>query len=204
MKRQGARLGWMIWFAVTGCSSGPPRLEPPEIDPVGAARKAIEMYDVNHDGVLTGDELDRCPGLKAAMTRGNSQSPVRVTADAIALRLRENRASRIALTSVTCRVTLDRVPLANATIRFVPESFLGTAIKPAGGTTNQDGFAVLAVEGGSLPGVHLGFYRVEISRPGPDGKETIPERYNSQTTLGQEVGPTVPGEQGARFALVSR
>jgi hypothetical protein len=195
------RLGLVVCLAFPGCSSGPGRLEPPKIDPVAAARKAIELYDANHDGVLTADELDQCPGLKAAMTRGDD--PVRVTADAIAARLQEYRASRIALTSVACRVTLDGAPLANATVRFVPESFLGPAIKEAVGITNEDGFTLLSRDGGDLPGVHLGFYRVEISRQA-DGREAIPERYNVRTTLGQEVGPTVPGEQGCRFALVSR
>jgi hypothetical protein len=195
------RLGWALCFALPGCSPGAGRIEPPKIDPVAAARKAIELYDANHDGVLTAEELDQCPGLKAAMIRGDAHDSMRVTVDAIAARLQEYRASRIALTSVTCRVTLDHVPLANATVRFVPESFLGSALKPAMGITNQDGFTVLSHEGSTLPGVHLGFYRVEISRQA-NGTETIPERYNVQTTLGQEVGPTVPGEQGARFALV--
>jgi hypothetical protein len=47
-----------------------------------------------------------------------------------------------------------------------------------------------------LPGVPYGFYRIQVSRKDAEGKETIPARYNSETTLGQEVGPRTPGGRG--------
>jgi hypothetical protein len=39
--------------------------------------------------------------------------------------------------------------------------------------------------------MHLGLYNVRISKI-VGGKETIPSKYNTETTLGQEVANDVP------------
>jgi hypothetical protein len=41
------------------------------------------------------------------------------------------------------------------------------------------------------PGIQVGLYRVKISKM-VGGKETIPRKYNDQTTLGQEAALDVP------------
>jgi hypothetical protein len=107
-------------------------------------------------------------------------------------------------------VTLDGQPLAGAQVLFEPEAFLGDEIKKATGTTNQFGDVapVIAKEDRANPtlpgGVHFGLYKVRISKQA-GGKETIPARYNSETTIGQEVSYDDPGLgfKGITYALKS-
>jgi hypothetical protein len=73
-----------------------------------------------------------------------------------------------------------------------PEKFLGSGVKPASGVTDRDGSAALKAEGQDLPGVQFGFYRVRISKKDGQGRETLPARYNTQTTLGCEIAPDDP------------
>lgn len=95
--------------------------------------------------------------------------------------------SKIGLMSVSCKVTRNGQPLTGAEVQFLPEKFLGDAMKIGKGTTNQNGTATLTVpkEPGSdlPPGVAPGIYRVEITKAG----DNIPARYNSATILGQEI-----------------
>ena len=91
-------------------------------------------------------------------------------------------------------------PLAGAEVKFVPETFLGDDIKTASGKTNQAGMARLSVATTSRadpPGVAFGLYRVEITKPG----DNIPAKYNTETTLGQEVALDAPNIQNIRFDL---
>src|SRR5262249_28677062 len=99
------------------------------------------------------------------------------------------QSSTVAQRSLGCQVLYDGNPLAGAQVTFVPEKFLGPAVKQASGKTDANGQAAIQIEGGADPGVHLGYYRVEVSRKDAAGKETLPARYNTQTTLGQEVAP---------------
>ena len=70
-------------------------------------------------------------------------------------------------------------------MRFVPERFLGGAMKTAVGTTDVHGIARMTTPGGGDVGRGIcpGFYRVEITKD----SEKIPARYNIETTLGQEA-----------------
>ena len=67
-----------------GCQCpGARRVYPPKINP-NAPADAIAMFDKNGDGKLSGDELDKCPGLKAALNRLDPAKTGAVTADMIA------------------------------------------------------------------------------------------------------------------------
>jgi hypothetical protein len=69
---------------------------------------------------------------------------------------------------------------------MVPESFLGSEIQTAAGTTDKTGRAMPSVPAyGSdhRPGVAPGFYRIEITK----ADENIPAKYNTATILGGEV-----------------
>ena len=91
---------------------------------------------------------------------------------------------------VSCRVRNHRKPLVVATVTFVPESFLGGNLLSASGTTGKAGTCVLKeIDGKASIGVSPGFYRVQITKNG----ENIPAKYNTATTLGQEVAPGVEG-----------
>ena len=93
-----------------GCNDG--RVYPPRIDAKKAGRLAMEMFDANKDGKLTGKELDKCPGLKAACTR-SAMAPATVdpagtgvTAEMITERIIAWQASRLGRMSLRCMVTL--------------------------------------------------------------------------------------------------
>jgi hypothetical protein len=95
---------------------------------------------------------------------------------------------------VTGRVTMDGKPLANAAVVFIPENG-----RPAGATTDADGNYVLNfTQGrrGAIPGKNL--IRISTNReaqqdasgkPIPASRETVPARYNTNTSLEFTVEP---------------
>jgi hypothetical protein len=95
---------------------------------------------------------------------------------------------------VSGRVTMDGVPLPNATVVFVPENG-----RPAGANTDQNGNYVLNfAQGrkGAIPGTHT--IRImtmrdadqdENGKPIPGSPETVPPKYNTESTLTFEVEP---------------
>jgi hypothetical protein len=169
----------------SGCSQKSIRISAPEINASSAASSAMQEYDVNRDGKISGAELDRCPALKglAGETGGDA-----VSADTIAGRIGSWQQTKTGRMMVGCVVRHNGQPLAGAVVDFVPEKFLGPKMLPGKGTTDATGGASIstAVNGPlDRPGLPPGFYRVEITKPG----ESIPARYNSETTLGEEITP---------------
>jgi hypothetical protein len=184
----------------TGCNSRPASVRPPTINASQAGKQAIEMYDKNGDGIVAGDELDRVPAFKEALSRLDTNADKGVSADEIAARVNAWKATQLGMTSIRCHVTLDGEPLTGATVTFEPEPFLGDEIKAAVGVTNPFGDAAPTIPKEQRPdpklpgGIHLGLYKVRISKM-VNGKETIPARYNAETTLGQEVSNDDPAVQ---------
>ena len=187
-----------------GCPHTPPRVYGPPYNPSAAGAKAIEMFDQNKDGKLTGDELNGCPGLKAALSKVDPANEG-VTADRITARIQEWQKSKLGRMSVACTVMRNGRPLEGAEVKFVLEKFLGLDDPKwiAAGKSDMNGMVMLTVPTGDPrtdpPGVPPGFYRVEITKPGMN----IPAMYNTATTLGQEVANDNPALQGAgiRFDL---
>jgi hypothetical protein len=185
-------IGWGLAFAgllavSMSCSeTKPPRLRAPMINASSAGAAAIAMFDANKDGKLSGDELDKCPGLKAASAQLDP-SGQGITADQITARINVWHDNRIGRLNVSCTVLHDGEPLEGAEVKFVPEKFLGPKMKVATGKTDQSGVASLSIPTSGQqydpPGVPQGFYRVEITKPGLD----IPAKYNTRTVLGYEV-----------------
>lgn len=198
-------------LAVGSCRYGPSAVPQPGIDPSSAGSLAMEQYDSNGDGSVAGEELEKAPSLRAALARLDSDKDGGVSAEEVAERVKAWKEMRTGLASVRCHVTLDGQPLAGAKVVFEPEPFLGDEIKTASGATNQFGDAAPTVSledrpDPSLPGgVHFGLYRVRITKAA-SGRETIPARYNAQTTLGQEVSYDDPGmmNNNMAFALKSK
>lgn len=95
---------------------------------------------------------------------------------------------------VSGRVTMDGKPLANATIVFIPENG-----RPSGATTDADGKYELNFNEdreGAIPGKNtVRFTTLRDPTPGEDGKsipgspETIPPKYNAESTLEFVVEP---------------
>jgi hypothetical protein len=173
-----------------GCSRGPSRIKPPAISASSSASAAMAKYDTNHDGSIKGEELDKAPALKGAVKNLEADKTGAVTADKIEARIKKWQESRIGLMSFSCTIKLNGQPLPGAKVTLVPEEFLGADLKPATGTTEEHGVAILSVDRTAKPelppGVPCGFYRVEVSKM-ENGTETIPAKYNKETTLGVEV-----------------
>lgn len=170
-----------------GCSSGPPALRAPEI-PRDAGKNAVAKYDSDGDGAIGGAELDKVPALKATLSRADANGDGKVSAEEIDARIAAWKRSQVALSRVVATVNQNGRAVSGATVTLVPEEFLGDAVKAASGTTDSTGSVHLKIsDNPDEDGVHLGYYRVEVSRTTPDGKETIPARYNSETQIGKEV-----------------
>lgn len=186
----------MLW---TGCVRQPPRVEAPRWDPAGLAASAIQQLDTNGDGVLSIDEVRKAaPGLAAAWKRLDVDNDSRVTAEELAARFRLYQDMRTGLRSQVLRVRYAGRPLANATIRLIPEPFLGDTIEPAGGMTDTSGNVMVRSDSADIPAVRLGFYRVEIT----SDSVRIPPKYNVQSTLGVEISPVSDGDDSSGMILL--
>jgi hypothetical protein len=177
----GAMAGW-------GCSRGPSPIRPPAIDAAAAGKRAIKRYDTDGDGLIRGAELDQAPALKAAIENLDTDGNGGVSAQEITARVKAWQETKVGKISLSCTVAYRGRRLEGATVRFVPEEFLGDEIRTATGRTDEYGVAVLSVpldpnDPGDVSGVHYGLYRVEITKEDMN----IPARYNTETTLGQEV-----------------
>jgi hypothetical protein len=167
------------------CTNRPFHDPPPQLNAEACGRRAIALLDADGNGRLEGKELDKCPGLKAALSRLDSDGLGYVTADAIAKRIKQWQESKIGRMRVTCSVMHNGKPLDGALVKFIPEEFLGDMMMNASGVTDEKGIAKISVMLGSenFKGVPPGFYRVEISKSGLN----ISEKYNSATVLGADV-----------------
>jgi hypothetical protein len=194
---QSAVAGALVAILLTSCHRGPAAVHQPSIDPDDAGSQAMEMYDTNRDGQVAGDELAKAPGINAAVARLDTNGDKGVSADEVAERVRVWQKMGHGLTSFSFKVTLDGSPLAEASVVFEPEEFLGNEIQAAECKTDMfgGGGATIPKEKRpdperTPPGMQLGLYTVKISKV-IDGKETIPANYNQNSVLGQEVAPDV-------------
>jgi hypothetical protein len=184
---------------VFGCSQrSQPRVYPDKPDS-NAGQRAIELYDIDKHGFLTAKELEKLPGLKAAVRQIDLNNDGNISAAEISARIQAWSDSRLGRMGVSCIVKHNGRPLAGATVRLVPEPFLGGGLKTAEGTTDDHGLARMSVAGSGQRGISPGFYRVEIIKAG----EAVPPRYNTETSLGQEVASDAAGLNNgvARFNL---
>ncbi len=196
------RLAWLVLvLAGVGCSRGPAAIPPPYIDPDDAAEKAIELYDANHDGALSREELAKCPAMLGKLAAYDQSANGSVERDEIAKRLTDLLRTKIALTRLQCKVTYRGRPLSGATVTLEPEAYLGAEIKPATGVTGERGVAAPSIPKEDMPEnlrdmafVHCGTFKVRITHP----TIKLPARYNTATELGYE---TEVGNPFASFDL---
>ena len=92
----------------------------------------------------------------------------RISRDEIVTRLQKYVNSRVALTQLVAVVRLNNRPLEGAMVRFVPEPYFDSSIKPATGKTGRSGGAMMDVDDRDSPsnqvglvGVQFGTYRVK-------------------------------------------
>ena len=196
--------GWgvVLWGAILGCGDGSPDI--PSLSPAAAASQAMTDFDANGDGTLDAKELEKAPGLQAALKSIDKDNSKTISSAELQDRIEAYRKDAIAFIQLDVHVSLNGTPVDGAQVTFTPEAFMGTDVKTAAGLTNRGGSASLRVEGEEFPGAHCGIYRVRISKKNSTGKESIPSRYNSETTLGQEVATDVADiERGVKFELKS-
>jgi hypothetical protein len=189
--------------ALLGCTPrAGGRIEAPSLSPSDAAAQALATYDTNKDGLLDAKELEKCPALLGALDELDKNKDKKLSPDEITAALQEMRDSKIGILSVDCQLLLDGRPLRGATVRLVPEAFLGSSFKPAEGLSQDDGNVMFRTAGYDVDGVPCGFYRIEVSKKDPSGRELLPSRYNSATTLGWMISPVMRG--GLHLKLTSR
>jgi len=196
-----SRVACAIAATLVGCSpAGRPRpVAVPSVDPAAAAELAIKEYDRDGDGRLNANELKACPGILAAKGRYDTDKDQTISNEEIAAMLKSMFDSGVGLIGVHCTVSRGSQPLSGATVRFVPEAFLGDAIKPAVGTTDASGTAAVAIPDDQLPAdqhglqsVQPGVYRIEVEhasirRPAP--------------LRGCEINPAVRGSTDVTIRL---
>jgi len=185
-----------LWL-LCGCGKGDD-LTAPSYSPDKAAQQAMAEYDANHDGYLDAKELERCPALKNSLDSMDTNGDHRLSAEEITARIRAYQTSGVALMATGCQVRLDGKPLQGATVKYLPEKFMGSSIKPASGVSDDRGGVVLTAEGEKVAGVQPGFYRVQVSKKDAGGQEMIPARYNQDTLLGAQVSPLKVRKAGVR------
>jgi hypothetical protein len=190
-----------LFLGLPGCGNHvPPRVEPEKPD-ANAAAKAMELYDANHDGFLDAKELEKAPGLKSAFPNVDAKSGGKISEQDIADHIQVWAESRIGRAAVNCQVSHKGKPLEGAKVVFVPEKFLGGNLPSGEGTTIGSGYAQISgsyAADSTVRGLPPGCYRVEITKDG----ENIPAKYNSETTLGAEVGVGFDARRGLMFDLL--
>ena len=193
--RQGARSRVLTLTAIAlgvGCNSRPSTLDAVSIDAASAADGAIAQADANGDQSLDDAELAKIPGMLKQKEKYDVDGNGVVSKQEIADRINLWASQGLGVKTLAVEVTLDGRPLPEATVTFVPEPFLGEGPKPATGVTDVNGATKVSVANEHLPeqlqqarlrGLYGGIYRIEVTHP----QRTIPAKYNTATTLGEEI-----------------
>lgn len=179
---------------LAGCSGRPSAVDAVNIDPSAAAAKAIADNDKDSDGKLSVAELRSIPGMLKWKQLYDANSDGFVASEEIAGRLAKWQADKVGFRTLSANVMLDGRPVPNVQVVLTPEAYLGDAIKPAAGTTNERGFANLTVAPDDLPeaiksrgikvsGVYPGTYKIAVSLP----QKKLPEVDDKGAPLGDEV-----------------
>jgi hypothetical protein len=203
-------LAALALLSLAACSSSPSRVQQPGLDAEGAGELAMELYDTNADGQVAGEELEKAPGLKALLATGDANQDGAISAEEVTARINKWQEQKTGVTMFSFIVTLNGKPLEGANVVFEPAPFLGDEIKAAVGETAFGGSGGASIPKDqrpsptSPPGMHLGLYQVKISKTA-NGAETIPAKYNTETTLGQEVAGDVPSLlKGVTYKLTTQ
>jgi hypothetical protein len=175
---------WLIPLALMAGCFGPERADLPNFKPDKAAAAAMEMFDADGDGAISGEELDKSPGIKSAMQTIDANSDGSVSRDELTARIGNWLESKIGVAPAEFTIKQGKNPVGNADVTLEPEPFLTGILKTATGRTDIFGVvAPLSIPGG----MEIGLYRVKVSQKDQSGQERLPSKFNSETTLGVEV-----------------
>src|SRR5262249_2101503 len=126
---------------VCGCTGGQERIKPPRINPTSAASQAMELYDTNHDGKLSQDELAKCPGVLISVDKYDTNHDKMIDEEEFRTRLTNLLKNGTGATQLACVVSYQGKSLAGAKVVLEPEPYLGTDIQSAEGVTSNAGIA---------------------------------------------------------------
>jgi hypothetical protein len=172
-------------------------------DSSSAAAAAITACDKNGDRQIDLGEAAACPGLRGAMDRVDTDVDGKMSSNEIANRIDYYASALTTIFNGGVEIKLNGEPLVGAEVVFEHEPFLGAGEHVYRGTTDDHGRVDLQGGDSEFPGIHIGMYRVRISKM-QDGKETLPPKYNQETTLGCEVADDIPEQQNViSFALTT-
>jgi hypothetical protein len=202
----GTKIVYCFWFAAlltaVGCGNRTTYVVDPEI----SSQAAIDQFDKDGDALLDETELKGCPGLLNALRAFDDTKDKKLSQQEIADEVDFMYQRNPGFTALNCSVTLDGNTLSGATVKFIPEKFLGEEIKTAEGITNGIGVASLSLPAEDLPkalrrtpALRVGIYRVEIEHP----SKKIPAKYNTESELGFDFH-AADHIQAPTFNLVSR
>lgn len=177
----------LISILLTSCSVESRQVKPPEINPSAAAAAAIALYDQDGDGSLSEKEVET-----SAMTLElwDADWSGGIEREDIQERLERYLEAGVGMIGTECFVFGDQGPIGGAEVVFEPEEFLADVVKPASGTTEKNGCAIIAIaeedrEYPTIEATQIGLYRVRITHP----KLKLRPEYNSKTKLSYEVCP---------------
>lgn len=199
--------GWDTWLRLAipllffaGCGSGPAAIEPIDIDASAASAEAMELYDQNADGSLNDAELANVPGILRYKDKYDVNQDGAVSREEIGNRIGGWREQGVGFRTLDVTVLLDRRPLSGATVRFVPEPYLGEEPKIGTGKTDASGHAKVSVAVEHIPedlkiarmrGMFGGTYRIEVTHP----DKQLPKRYRNGAALGDEIARDTIGDR---------
>ena len=178
---------------ICGCDTGPSRIPAPGWKPEEQASRALELLDKNQNGVIDADELVHAPGLASALWHLDKDGDKGISRSELETRLKLYKDLGVGLMSLPLKVTLNGRPLPNATVRLLPEQWLSDVIEPASGKTDRSGTAYLATETEDVPGVRVGYYRVEVESTHLNNEKAA----KSIASLGVEASPVTDGNKSS-------
>lgn len=200
----------IICVVLSSCRNQSPSLQvsPPNFNAHKSGTRAVDLYDVNGDELLSADELKACPGIAGNIELYDKSGDGQVSADEIAARVQQWVKLGGSFLPLRCTVLLDGRPLPGANLELDPEPLLGDVLKHASGVTGIDGTVEVSVKPEEipeqlrgLPVVQPGLYKVRITHP----KHNLLAKYNTQTSLGCEVSPqTANPSKAVQFVLKSK
>lgn len=181
------RLSVLGLLSLAGCLGSPPAPPMPSYDPEGSAAKAFELYDANKDGKLNGKELEKSASLTFALDELDVNGDKAIDSAELTGRLQTYVDIGVARKLFTAQLVLDDAPLGEAEVKLIPEEFMLGAVTEGVGVSDPLGMVVVSAAGVDPPGIGVGFYRVQVSKKDAAGKETVPAKFNTETTLGIEL-----------------
>jgi len=179
---------FLILLSTVGCGSSSKHLKRPSYNS-SAGQDAIKQYDKDGDGFIGGEELEAVPGLQASKSQIDANGDGKLSPQEINDWIEDWKRTKINGISAAVQITLDGTPLEGALVEFEPEAFVGTNLPSGTGTSSADGWAIISTskdpsEGPKIPGMPLAWYKIRVTHP----SKSIPSKYNTETTLGCEVG----------------